>query len=125
MLQRRRIVELNKEISCIIKYLKEEKLTKPKEQDNIQPSRSDNSSPTEILPSENPGGVVESKREFPHEAIIVPPEMSKATITVIRPTTMEKDDSLSGRASDLMESMKDKTEEAFDSIKSATGQGVS
>jgi len=37
---------------------------------------------------------------------------------------MQKDDSFSGRASDLMESMKDKTEEAIDSIKSATGQGV-
>jgi hypothetical protein len=36
-------------------------------------------------------------------------------ITVIRPTTtMRKDESLSGRASDLMESMKDKTEEADD-----------
>jgi hypothetical protein len=38
---------------------------------------------------------------------------------------MQKDDSLSGRATDLMESMKDKTEEAINSIKSATGQGVS
>jgi hypothetical protein len=37
---------------------------------------------------------------------------------------MQKDDSFSGRASDLMESMKDKTEEAIDSIMSATGQGV-
>jgi hypothetical protein len=35
-------------------------------------------------------------------------------ITVIRPTAMQKDESLSGRASDLMESMKDKTEEADD-----------
>ena len=35
-------------------------------------------------------------------------------ITLIRPTTMQKDESLSGRASDLMESMKDKTEEADD-----------
>ena len=51
--------------------------------------------------------------------------MPKATITVIRPTTIQKEESLTGRATDLMESMKDKTEEAFDSIKSATGQGVS
>ena len=74
--------------------MKEEKITETKEQGSIQPSRTENSSPTEILPSENPSSAVESKREFPHEAIIVPPEMSKATITVIRPTTMQKDDSL-------------------------------
>ena len=65
-----------------------------------------------------------TKRKFTLEEMVVSPELSKATITVIRPTTMQKDDSLSGRASDLMESMKDKTEEAIDSIMSATGQGV-
>ena len=37
-------------------------------------------------------------------------------LTVIRLTTKQKDESLSGRASDLMESMKDKTEEADDNI---------
>jgi hypothetical protein len=33
-------------------------------------------------------------------------------ITVFRPTSMQKDGSVSGRASDLRGSMKDKTEEA-------------
>jgi hypothetical protein len=105
--------------------LKEERITKSKEQDNIQPSISDNSSPTGILPSENPNIAVKTKRKLTLEGMVVSPEMPKATITVIRPTTIQKDDSLSGRAGDLMESMKDKTEEAIDSIKSATGQGVS
>ena len=51
--------------------------------------------------------------------------MSKATITIIRPTTMQEEESFTGRTADLMESMKDKTDEAIDSIKSAIGQGVS
>ena len=58
------------------------------------------------------------------EETVVSPEIPKVTITVIRPTIVQKEESLTGRASDLMESMKDKTEEAIDSIKSATGQGV-
>ena len=59
------------------------------------------------------------------EETVVSPEMPRATNTVIRPSTIQKEESLTGRATDLMESMKDKTEEAIDSIKSATGQGVS
>ena len=105
--------------------MKEEKTTKSKEQDNIQPSRSDNSSPTEILPSESPESTVKSNSKLHLEETVVSPEMPKATITVIRPTTIQKEESFTGRATDLMESMKDKTEEAFNSIKSATGQGVS
>ena len=37
-------------------------------------------------------------------------------ITVFRPTSMQKDGSVSGRGSDLRGSMKDKTEEADDEI---------
>jgi stress response protein YsnF len=105
--------------------LKEEKITKPIEQGSIQPSISDNSSRTDMLPSENPNSAVKTKRKLTLEETVVSPEVPKATITVIRPTTMQKEESLTGRAADLMESMKDKTEEAIDSIKSATGQGVS
>ena len=104
--------------------MKEEKTTKSKGQDNIQPSRSDNSSPTEILP-ENPDGAMKTNPKLHLEETVASPELPKATITVIRPTTIQKEESLTGRATDMMESMKDKTEEAFDSIKSATGQGVS
>ena len=103
--------------------MKEEKITKPKEQGNIQSSISDNPSRTEILPSENPESAVMTNPKLHLEETVVSPEMPKATITVIRPTSMQKEESLTGRASDLMESMKDKTEEAIDSIKSATGQG--
>jgi stress response protein YsnF len=105
--------------------LKEEKKTKPTAQGNIQSSRSDNPSRTEILPSENPDSAVMTNPKLHLEETVVSPEIPKATITVIRPTIMQKEESLAGRASDLMESMKDKTEEAIDSIMSATGQGVS
>ena len=102
--------------------MKEEKKTKPTEQGNIQSSISDNPSRTEILPSENPESAVMTNPKLHLEETVVSPEIPKATITVIRPTSMQKEESLTGRASDLMESMKDKTEEAIDSIKSATGQ---
>ena len=105
--------------------MKEEKKTKPKEQDSTQPSISDNPSRTEILPSENPESAVKTNPKLRLEEMVFSPEMPKATITVIRPKTMQKEESLTGRAADLMESMKDKTDEAIDSIKSATGQGVS
>jgi len=105
--------------------LKEEKTTKSKEQDNSQPARTDNSSPTEILPSGNPESADKTSPKLYPEETVVSPDMPKATNTVIRPSTIQKEESLSGRATDLMESMKDKTEEAIDSIKSATGQGVS
>ena len=96
------------------------KITKP-----IQPSRSDNSGPTEILPSKNPNEAVDTKHQFALEEIVVQPEMLKATLTIIRPTTVQEEESFTGRTADLMESMKDKTDEAIDSIKSAIGQGVS
>ena len=105
--------------------MKEKKTTKPKEQGITQSPRSDNSCPTEILPAKNPSEAVDTKHQFALEEIVVPPEMPKATLTIIRPTTVQEEESFTGRTADLMESMKDKTDEAFDSIKSAIGQGVS
>jgi hypothetical protein len=55
----------------------------------------------------------------------VSPDLPKTTVTIIRPASMVKEDSFTGRATDFMESMKDKTEDAIDSVKSATGLGVS
>ena len=66
MLQRR-VIEYNKEITCIIEYLDKAKITKP-----IQPSRSDNSGPTEILPSKNQNEAVDTKHQFSLEEIVVP-----------------------------------------------------
>ena len=100
-------------------------MTRPKEQGITQSPRSDNSGPTEILPSRNPNEAVDTEHQFALEEIVVPPEMPKATLTIIRPTTVQEEESFTGRTADLMESMKDKTDEAIDSIKSAIGQGVS
>lgn len=59
------------------------------------------------------------------EETVVKPDLPKTMVTLIRPASMVKEDSFTGRATDFMESMKDKTEDAIDSIKSATGLGVS
>ncbi len=104
--------------------MKDEKKAEPEGQSQIKSSVPDTSGPTEILPAENPKGARETKRHFAPEEKIMPPEMPKATLTIIRPTIVEREDSVTGRAADLMETMKDKTEEAIDSIMSATGQGV-
>ena len=68
---------------------------------------------------------MDTKHQFALEEIVVQPEMLKTTLTIIRPTTVQEEESFTGRTVDLMESMKDKTDEAIDSIKSAIGQGVS
>ena len=103
--------------------MKEE--TKSKTQKSTEPSTSDNSCPTVNLPSEDTENkAVESNLKLTREESVVQPELLKPMTTVIRPTALQKEESFSGKAADLMESMKDKTEEAIDSIKSATGQGV-
>jgi Domain of unknown function (DUF2382) len=100
-------------------YLEEEKITKPEGQNEIKRSKVENSGPTKP-----PNGAVETKRQTSEENI-VPPELPRATLAIIRPTRIQNEESLAGKAADLMDSLKDKTEEAIDSIKSATGQGVS
>ncbi len=89
-------------------------------------SRAKNSSPAGVLPSENSDNdVQETEPQFILEQTVVSADLPKAMVTIVRPTTMQKEESLTAKAADLMESMKEKTEEAIDSIKSATGQGVS
>jgi len=56
--------------------LKEEKITQPGEQANIQRSRSDISSSTEILPSKNPNETADTEYQFGLEVVVVPPEMA-------------------------------------------------
>ena len=68
------------------------KITKP-----ILPSRSDNSGPTEIIPYKNPNKAVDTKHQFGLEAIVVPPEVPEATVTIIRPTTVQEEESFTGK----------------------------
>ena len=66
---------------------------KSKEQDNIQPIQTDNSSSTEILPSEYPENAVKTSPKLSPEEMVVSPEMPRATNTVIRPSTIQKEES--------------------------------
>jgi len=96
-----------------IRYLKEEiVISKPKSQ-------------VKKYVSPEPPEAKEQPIIMPADETVVSPELPKTMVTIIRPASMEKEDSFSGRATDLMESMKDKTEDAIDSIKSASGMGVS
>jgi stress response protein YsnF len=109
-----------------MKYLKKEKVTKSKKPAQKKLHSSENASRAGILPTKNSDDkVVVNKSQSILEETIVSPELPKSTVTIIRPTTMQKEESLTAKAAGLMESMKEKTEEAIDSIKSATGQGVS
>ena len=77
------------------------------------------------LPTENSyNDAPETKRSVPREETVMSPDLPKATVTIIRPTIMEKEDSITARATDLMESMKDKTGEAIDTLASSTGLDV-
>jgi stress response protein YsnF len=109
-----------------MKYLKKEKITKSKKPTRNKLPSSENASPAGILPTKNSDDkVVVNKSQSILEETIVSPELPKSTVTIIRPTTMQKEESFTAKAAGLMESMKEKTDEAIDSIKSATGQGVS
>jgi stress response protein YsnF len=88
-----------------------------------KPTKNKNSPSTE-----KPLNPAESKHQagpMPADETVVSPDLPKTTVTIIRPASMEKEESFTGRATDFMESMKDKTEDTKDSIKSATGMGVS
>jgi stress response protein YsnF len=106
--------------------LKKEKITKSKKPAQKKLASSENASPAVTLPAKNlDDKVVVNKSQSIPEQTIVSPELPKSTVTIIRPTTIQKEESFTAKAAGLMESMKEKTEEAIDSIKSATGQGVS
>ena len=106
--------------------MKKEKITRSKKPARKKVPDSENASPAGILLTKNSGDeVVVNKSQSILEETIVSPELPKSTVTIIRPTTIQKEESFTAKAADLMETMKEKTEEAIDSIKSATGQGVS
>jgi hypothetical protein len=109
-----------------MKYLKKENITKSKKPTGKKMPGSENTSPAGTLPTKNSDDeVVVNKSQLILEQTVVSADLPKDMVTIIRPTTMQKEESLTAKAADLMESMKEKTDEAIDSIKSATGQGVS
>jgi stress response protein YsnF len=56
--------------------------------------------------------------------IIVKPETPKSIVTVIRPRSIVKEESIGGKAAELAESVREKTEDAIDTLTSSTGLGV-
>ena len=56
--------------------------------------------------------------------IIVNPETPKSMVTIVRPRSIEKEESISGIASELAESVREKTEDAIDTLASSAGIGV-
>jgi stress response protein YsnF len=121
--------------------LEEKKLTKPKRQRRKRVPKSrdpgDASASDPIIPGTtsiedvSPPASFTNYHTLPIDMVVTPeetvvkPDLPKTMVTLIRPASMVKEDSFTGRATDFMESMKDKTEDAIDSIKSATGVGVS
>ena len=102
--------------------MKKEKTNKPKARSskNLSASESETSLPTENSRNE----ALESTRPVPLEETVVSPDLPKAMVTIIRPTIMRKEDSITGRATEIMESVKEKTGEAVDTMVSTTGLRV-
>jgi hypothetical protein len=56
--------------------------------------------------------------------IVVKPNLPKDMVTIIRPRTIQKQESITGKVTEVVESIKDKTAEAFDTLTSTAGIGV-
>ena len=92
-----------------MKYLKKEKITKSKKPTRNTLPRSENASPAGTLPTKNSDDkVLINKSQSILEETIVSPALPKSTVTIIRPTTMQKEKSFTSKAAGLMESMKEK-----------------
>lgn len=56
--------------------------------------------------------------------IVVKPDLPKTMVTIIRPRSIQKQDSITGKVTEVVEAVKDKTEEVVDAFASTTGLGV-
>lgn len=122
-----------------MKYLEEDKTTKPKKlkRKRVPKSRrsedvilSDASVPksTTIEPSSPasftnydtlPIEMVVTSRE-----IAIKPDLPKTMVTVIRPRFIQKQESITGKVTEAVESVKDMSEEVIEALASTTGLGV-
>jgi stress response protein YsnF len=55
---------------------------------------------------------------------VVKPDLPKTMVTIIRPRSIQKQESITGKVTEVIESVKDKTEEVIDTLASTTGVGV-
>ena len=56
--------------------------------------------------------------------IVVKPGMPKTMVTIIRPKLIQKQESITGKVTEVVDSVKDKTEEVIDTLASTSGMGV-
>lgn len=56
--------------------------------------------------------------------IVVKPGIPKTMVTIIRPKSIQKQESITGKVTEVVDSVKDKTEEVIDTLASSTGIGV-
>jgi stress response protein YsnF len=56
--------------------------------------------------------------------IVVKPGVPKNMVTIIRPKSIQKQESITGKVTEVVDSVKDKTEEVIDTLASGTGIGV-
>jgi len=56
--------------------------------------------------------------------IVVKPGMPKTMVTIIRPKLIQKQESITGKVTEVVDSVKDKTEEVIDTLVTTSGMGV-
>jgi stress response protein YsnF len=122
--------------------LEEDKTVKPKRQKRKRASKSRGSRIPEgtttdaIIPSaisvepSSPPASFTSYETLPVEMVVTPgeivvkPDLPKTLVTIIRPRSIQKQESITGKVTEVVESVKDKTEEVIDTLASTTGIGV-
>ena len=82
-----------------------------------------------VEPSSSPASFT-SYETLPVEMVVTPgeivvkPDLPKTLVAIIRPRSIQKQESITGKVTEVVESVKDKTEEVIDTLASTTGIGV-
>ena len=122
--------------------MEEDKTVKPKRQKRKRASKSRGSRGPEstttdaIIPSaiavepSSPPASFTSYETLPIEMVVTPgeivvrPDLPKTLVAIVRPRSIQKQESIAGKVTEVVESVKDKTEEVIDTLASTTGVGV-
>jgi stress response protein YsnF len=120
--------------------LEEDKKVKPKRRRRTRVSKSrglqEATTSEAIIPSAtsvelaSPPASFTSYETIPIEMVVTPgeivvkPGMPKTMVTIIRPKLIQKQESITGKVTEVVDSVKDKTEEVIDTLASTSGMGV-
>lgn len=120
--------------------MEEDKTVKPKRQRRKRVSKSrgteDTTRSDATIPSAtsvelaSPPASFTSYETIPIEMVVTPgeilvkPGIPKTMVTIIRPKSIQKQESITGKVTEVVDSVKDKTEEVIDTLASSTGIGV-